>query len=83
MKLNYDTENTFIIHISTNSKDPTKSEGILFVDVDYNELIFQLDDLSSENIAQDIRYIIVSLTENELKLMQKINNEEILNTYKV
>lgn len=77
MKINSD----FTVDLVTyrNSGPPVDSKGTWYIDVDYDQLIIKQ---SEDDPSLTLYLNIISLTKNELKIMQKINNDEVITTYK-
>jgi len=77
MKINSD----FTVDLVTyrNSGPPVDSKGTWYIDVDYDQLIIKQ---AEDDPSLTLYLNIISLTKNELKIMQKINNDEVITTYK-
>lgn len=76
MKINPD----FTVELVTYRKSgpPLESKGTWSIDVDYDQLIIeQFEDDPSLTLYLNI----ISLTKNELKIVQKINNDEVATTF--
>ena len=77
MKINSD----FTVDLVTyrNSGPPVDSKWTWYTDADYDQLIIKQ---SEDDPSLTLYLNIISLTKNELKIMQKINNDEVITTYK-
>lgn len=76
IKINAD----FTVELLTYRKSgpPVESKGTWSIDVEYNQFIIQQ---SEDDSSLTSSLNIISLTENELKIMQKINNDDVITTY--
>ena len=81
MTITIDFEVEFLI---LTKNQPVESRGHLFMDVDYGTLTIEQSTSNNNDESSSYKNIvltIVSFTTNELKLMQKIDNEEVISTY--
>ncbi len=76
MKIN----SNFTVELVTyrNSGPPVDSKGTWYIDADYDQFIIQQ---SEDDPSLTLYLNIISLTKNELKIMQKMNNDEVITTF--
>jgi len=74
--------NDFKVDIVMGTKDqPVESTGQLYIDVEFGTLTIEQSTSNNNDESSSIVLTIISFTINELKVMQKIDNEELISTY--